>query len=285
MGEKIDVSVIILTYNEEKNIETAIKSVVKWADEVIILDSGSQDGTIDLCNKYDVKIRYREFDNYANQRRYAIKEIQHRNEWIFFLDADEYLPEELKSEIKLELNDPEYDGYYIKYRFYFLGKWIKYGSYYGTEILRLFKKTKADVSRDMNEHIFVDGKVGKLKNDFIHEDKKGISEWIIKHNKYATYEAKELIKFSKPSSLIKTSDNFGKLNGNQAQRKRWIREKIWNRLLPPLVRPFIYFSYRYFIRLGLLDGKTGLIFHFLHGLWYPLLIDVKYLEMKKKCAE
>ena len=160
-----------------------------------------------------------------------------------------------------------------------MGKWIKYGGYYPTWILRLFKHKLASCDRDMNEHIIINGRVGRLKNDFVDDNNKGITDWIEKHNKYATFEAKELMK---NTDNPKQRDKLSNLFGSQVERKRWIREKIWNRFLPPLFRPFLYYLYRYIFRLGFLDGRVGFIYHTLHGLFYRLLIDVKFLEMKYK---
>ena len=282
MSDKVNLTVVILTLNEEVHISNSINNVVNWAKDVFILDSFSTDRTCEIAKELGATIFTRKFDTYANQRNYAIKELPILTEWMLFLDADEYLEEELKREISTVIPSTDNDGFLIAYKFFFNGKWIKYGGYYPTIILRLFKVSNAQCSRDMNEHIDVKGKVGVLNNNFVHSDQKGITEWIHKHNKYATYEARELIKFDKS----KEEDKFANLFGTQPQRKRWIREKIWNKLLPPLIRPFIYYFYRYVLRLGFLDGKQGFIFHFLHGFWFPFLIDVKYLEMKKrKCVE
>jgi glycosyltransferase involved in cell wall biosynthesis len=276
-----NISVIILTYNEELNISQALKNITGWAKEIIVLDSGSTDNTVKIAESFGAKVFHRQFDNYANQRNYALKELPISTEWILFLDADEYLSEELKKEISDTLAQTDCDGFYLKRRFYFWNKWIKHGGYYPIWILRLFKKDKGHIEREINEHFVVDGKVGYLKNDFIDNNKKDLTEWIAKHNKYATYEAEELLKYKQRKQAGK-KDEFANLSGSQAQKKRWIREYIWNPLMPPLIRPFIYFFYRYIIRLGFLDGKAGFVYHILQGLWYPFLIDVKYLELKKK---
>lgn len=276
-----DVTIIILSYNEELNISQALKNVSGWAREIIVLDSGSTDNTIKIAESFGAKVFYRKFDNYANQRNYALKELPIATEWILFLDADEYLTEELKKEISETLSQTDCDGFYLKRRFYFWGKWIKHGGYYPIWILRLFKKDKGHIDREINEHFVVAGKVGYLKNDFIDNNKKDLTEWIAKHNNYATYEAEELLKY-KQRKQAGEKDEFANLSGSQAQKKRWIREYIWNPLMPPLIRPFIYFFYRFIIRLGFLDGKAGFVYHFLQGLWYPFLIDVKYLELKRK---
>lgn len=277
----VDLTVIILTFNEEVNIKQSVSNVIGWARDVFILDSGSTDKTIEVAKKLGAKVFYRKFDTYAKQRNYAIKELSIETDWILFLDADEYLTEELKKEIEDVLPNTDKDGFYLKRRFYFMGRWIKYGGYYPTKILRLFKKDKGRVDRDINEQFIIKGKVGELKNDFIDENHKGISDWIEKHNRYSTFEAQELINFEKRKKN-QEKDEMAKFFGTQVERKRWIREYIWNPLLPPLVRPFIYYIYRYLFRLGFLDGKEGFMYHFLHGLWFYFLIDVKYLEMKRK---
>lgn len=271
---KAPLTVLILTKQEELNIAQAIENTINWAQEVFVLDSESTDRTVDIASKLGAKVFTRQFDNYANQRNHAIKNLPINTSWVLFLDADEYLTEQLKNEISETLqNGTQFDGFYLKRRFYFMGKWIRFGGYYPTWLLRLFKRDKAICEREINEHIAVDGDVGKLKHDFVDDNKKDFSHWLDKHNKYSTFEA---------SQFDKKHDGISNFWGSQAERKQWIRQKIWNSMMPPLIRPFIYFIYRYFIRLGFLDGKTGLIYHFMHGLVFLLIIDVKYLEIKKK---
>ena len=130
--------------------------------------------------------------------------------------------------------------------------------------------------RAVNEHLIVEGPVGYLRSDFIHEDRKGINDWIRKHNSYAVLEAIELMKESRPDSQIEIS-----IWGDQASRKRWIRYRVWNRL-PPLVRPLIYFFYRFVLTGAFIEGRAAFVYHFLQALWYPMLIDALYLEMKSK---
>jgi len=275
---KANLTVVILAYNEEINIRQSLENVYLWAEHVFVLDSGSQDNTCEISREYGAKVFYRKFDSYAKQRTHAIKNLSITTEWMLFLDADEFLLEELKEEITSVVSKPsDFDGFYLKRRFYFMGKWIRYGGYYPTWILRLFKHKVASCERDMNEHIIVEGKVGYLHNDFVDNNKKSVTDWIEKHNKYATFEANELIKsFDWPGN----KDQLANLFGSQVERKRWLRERIWNRMLPPLIRPFLYYIYRYFFRLGFMDGKVGFIYHTLHGLFYRLLIDIKFIEIK-----
>jgi glycosyltransferase involved in cell wall biosynthesis len=267
------VTVIVLTLNEELNISYCLKNVIDWANEVIILDSYSTDSTVSISESFGAKVFFRKFDDYARQRNYAINELPITSQWILFLDADEWLTNELKEEISDTLKLTRFDGFLIKRRLYFSGKWIKYGAYYPSWNLRLFRKGLATINRAINEHVEINGQVGKLKHDMVDENHNGLIFWLHKHIQYAHMESKQ---FSTRNNL-KTN-----LFGNQIERKNWIRQRIWNRLLPPLIRPFIYFFYRYFLRFGFLDGKIGLVFHFLQALWYPFLIDVFYVIERMK---
>lgn len=271
------IAVVILTYNEELNIARALDSVSGWANETFILDSFSTDKTLEIASRYDCHIKKNKFENYAKQRNFAIDQLPITSEWVLFLDSDEWLPTELKQEISaLTASCPEENGFFIKWRLIWMGRWIHHG-YYPTWILRLFRHGKGRCEdRAVNEHLMVEGKTGRLLNDFIHEDQRGVSDWIAKHNGYATREALELFNTRAAAGYAEVDVH---LFGTQAQRKRWLRYKIWNRM-PPLIRPFFYFFYRYVLAGGFLDGKEAFIYHFLQALWYPLLIDVKYLEMK-----
>lgn len=272
---KTNLTVIILTYNEEKNVAHALDSVCGWADQVFILDSFSTDKTLEIAKNYDCQVFQHPFESYPQQRNYALTNLPVNAEWVLFLDADEWLPNDLKQEItELIASRPQENGFFIKYRLIWLGKWIRRG-YYPTWLLRLFRQgTGRCEERTVNEHYIVEGAIGYLNCDLIHQDRKGVTDWITKHNRYATREAEELFNNSTENHI---DVSFW---GNQAQRKRWLRYRVWNHL-PPLIRPFLYFLYRYVITGGFLDGRAAFIFHFLQGLWYPLLIDIKFLEMKK----
>lgn len=272
---KADVAVIILTYNEEVNLHQALASVVGWAREVFVLDSFSNDRTVAIANEAGVPVVQNAFVGYATQRNFALDNLPIQSTWVLFLDADEWLPADLKAEISARLSaNPFEDGFYLKRRLIWMGRWIKHG-YYPVSLLRLFRHGKGRCeAREINEHILVEGPVSTLENDMIHEDHKSVTEWIAKHNRYATAEAKELFKTERTNELE------GKLLGSEPERKRWIRQRVWSRL-PPFVRPAAYFGYRYVIRGGFLDGPEAFAFHVLQGLWFHTLIDVKYLELER----
>ncbi len=266
-----DVAVIVLAFNEELNIEHALQSVCGWAREVHVVDSGSTDQTPAVAERFDCELHYHAFDDYARQRNWALSELPVRSEWVLFLDADEWLPTAIKDEIAATIaGNPIENGFYLNRRLLWMGKWVRRG-YYPTWILRLFRYGKGRCEqRAVNEHIVVDGKVGRLKHDFVHEDRNPISRWVAKHDRYATAEAQALV--------TPGTEDPGNLWSGQATRKRWIRRHIWNRM-PTLVRPVLYYGYRYFLRGGFLDGRAGLAYHVLQGLYFPMLIDIKYLEL------
>jgi glycosyltransferase involved in cell wall biosynthesis len=271
-----NLTVILLTLNEEQNLPHALDSVRGWAQDVFILDSFSTDRTVEIARSFGCQVFQNRFENYSKQRNYALDALPITTEWVFFLDADERLPMDLKTEITERLSrNPEENGFYIKRRFFWMGRWVRRG-YYPVWILRLFRAGKARCEdRPINEHMIVEGKTGRLIHDFCHEDHRDLTHWIEKHNDYATREAVELIRARDGSAPVAISGQ-----GSQASRKRWIRERIWNHL-PPLLRPFLYFAYRYVIRGGFLDGRAGFTYHFLQGLWFPMLVDIKYLELTR----
>ena len=266
-----DITILIIACNEINNIRYTVENVKCWAKEIIVLDSGSTDGTVEYLKKENCKVFYREFDNFSNQRKYLLNDLPVNSEWVFVLDADECLTEELKNEIKEEIKTPKHDAYWIKRKFYWMGKWVKRG-YYPTELIRFGRYGKLDCDdRPVNEHIICKtDNVGRFTHDFIDENHNGLAAWFQKHNNYSDREAEV---------LFERDDAKYNLFGSQYERKRWIRVNIWNRL-PVFVRPFLYLIYRLIIRLGILDGPRVALYHFLHAFIYRSMIDAKYLEKK-----
>jgi glycosyltransferase involved in cell wall biosynthesis len=276
------ITTIILTLNEEINVQYAIESARGWTD-VLLVDSGSTDRTTEIANGLGARVLYNRFEGYASQRNWALANDPFGNEWVLFLDADEMITPELRREIVARISGTDCDGFYLKCRFIFMGTWIKHGGEYPTWYLRLFRKGKGVFHRDMNEHASLTGSTGYLSSDFDHVDRNGIGAWIVKHNRYAELEAQELVRFNERRAR-KEKEATARLFGSQAERKRWIREHVWNSL-PPFVRPFFYFFYCYVVRLGFLDGRAGFIYRVLHGFWYLFLIDVKYIELRSPSRE
>lgn len=273
-GRNTKISVLILTYNEVKNIRYCLESV-KWADEIFIVDSYSTDATLDICKEYNnVKIYQHEFETYAYQRNWALRNLPFSNEWVFSIDADEMMTPELQQELVEIANSPdsEFSGYYVKYRMIFLGKWIRHVSQYPFWLLRFFKHEKAIYERSVNEKLKVDGKCGFLKSDFIHNNRNGLTEWIAKHNRYSTLEAQEYLRLQES----KVWDKFRLKDFVHPARRLLLLKYLYVKL--PF-RSLIRFLYIYIIRMGFLDGNPGFIYSVLSSI-QEFHISAKIAEMK-----
>lgn len=294
MENNIPISLIILTYNEEANIEYCLQSVADWIGEIIIVDSFSTDSTLEICRKYTDKIYQHPFENQAKQFNWALDYVPIAYDWVMRLDADEMVTPELAEEIcdlfgvrgealdgrgNAGLSD-DVTGIYLKRRVYFMGRWIKHGDYYPMWFLRIFRKGKGRYEEITEEHIVLsEGKTIRLKNDFIDYNRKGLSFWTEKHANWAIGEMYDTLALMKDKTLGSSTVNPA-LFSSQERRRRWLKKNIYTRF-PLFFRAFAYFFYRYFLRLGFLDGIEGLIFHFLQGCWYRFYIDAKIYEARK----
>ena len=222
------ISAIIPTLNEEIHIAEAIKSV-SFADEIIVIDSFSEDKTIEIAEKLNVKIIKREFDDFSSQKNFAINQASH--DWIYILDADERVTKEVKKEIVSAVKDPKgFVGFYLRRTFYFSGKKVNYSGFQRDKVIRLFLKEHCKYSGLVHEKIISNGKIGFFKNKIDHFSYRNYDHYISKLNHYATIRAEEL------------HDNGEKVN-------------IYHVMVKPGARFFIH----YFIRLGFLDGFTGFL--------------------------
>ena len=277
----VNLAVVILTHNEERNIEYALRSVCGWARQVFVFDSFSSDRTVEIAGGFQgCTVVQHPFENYGAQRNAALRELPIEADWILFLDADEVPSGELKNEIATRLAEsPAENGFWIKWRLIWMGTWIRRG-YYPTWILRLVRKGNARCEdRAVNEHLVVTGETGRLEHDLIHEDHNGVDRWILKHLRYADAEARASLRRTAGEGEI-----AGSVFGTQAERKRWIRLHVWERL-PRLVRPAVYFGYRAVLRGGFLDGRRALAFHVMQALWFQTLIDLKCIELERADGE
>lgn len=281
-NETVPVSVVILTLNEEQNLPACLASVRDWAKQVFVVDAGSSDRTREIAGQVGATVVEHAFETHSAQWRWALENLPLKTDWVLALDADHRVTPELAQEISdldpLALENVE--GIYIKRRQVFRDHWIKHGGYYPKYLLKMFRADKVIIdSRDLvDHHFYVAGRVQKLHHDLIEANKKedDISFWIEKHNRYATLLAQEEHRsnHSQREPLIRPS-----LLGTPDQQTLMLKH-IWRRL-PLFVRPFLYFLYRYIVRLGFLDGKEGAIFHFLQAFWFRLLVDIKLDELQR----
>jgi glycosyltransferase involved in cell wall biosynthesis len=277
----MDLSVLILTFNEEQHIARCIKSLQPFAKDIFIVDSYSSDKTIEIAESLGGKVFQNRWVNYATQFQWGLDNCPINTKWSMRMDADEYVLSGLATEIleKIGSLNDEVSGIYIKRRVYFMDRWIKHGSYYPIWLLRIWRYKKGKIeSRWMDEHIKLsEGKTIQFENDLVDNNKNNLTWWTEKHNNYATREAVDILNIL--HGFIQYDEVEPKLLGSQEQRKRWL--KIRYASLPLFVRPFLYFTWRYFFKLGFLDGKQGLVWHFLQGFWYRFLVDAKIYQMQK----
>ncbi len=268
---------IVLTYNEEVNLGYCLASAKGLARNIFVVDSGSTDKTVEIAQEHGAQVFTHPFKNQAEQFNWALDNLPLASDWILRLDADEYLSDELREELgaKLPQLDASITGLFIKFRMMFLQRWIRYGGYYPIWILRLFRRGVARYEQaEMDERLILEhGTTERLAHDFIHEDRKGLSAWLIKHDQYAIRQARELLRWKE---LGQSGDIRAKLFGTYLERKRWMR--WFYARLPLFTRCIFYFIYRYFFRFGFLDGIPGLIYHGLHAGWFFFYIDARIVE-------
>ena len=274
----MNLTVIVLTLNEEVNLPDCLAGVKPLAAEVVVVDSGSNDRTVEIAESYGAKVVTHPFETQARQLNWALDNVPMHGEWVIRLDADERLTPDLAEELRTGLGtmDAGVTGLYVKRRVFFMGKWVRRGGYYPTWILRIWRTGKARAEdRPMDEHMVLsEGRAGKLKHDIWEENRKGLFHWIARHNGYARREAQTVMA---PAAADEVKPS---LRGGPVARRRWLKVKIYGRM-PLFVRPVIYFLFRYFIQLGVLDGRQGLVFHFLQGFWYRFLVDAYILEARR----
>ncbi|GEA26214.1 hypothetical protein MiAbW_00762 [Microcystis aeruginosa NIES-4325] len=285
-SEKIPVSVLIPAKNEESNLPACLESVAR-ADEVFVVDSQSSDRSIEISTNYGANVVQFHFNGrWPKKKNWSLDNLPFRNEWVLIVDCDERITPELWDEIATVIQYPNYNGYYLNRRVFFLGQWIRYGGKYPDWNLRLFKHKSGryenlnteDIpntgDNEVHEHVILDGKVGYLKNDMLHIDFRDIYHWLERHNRYSNWEARVYY------NILTGNDESGTIGanlfGDAVQRKRFLK-KIWVKLpFKPLLR-FILF---YFIRLGFLDGKAGYIYGRLLS-QYEYQIGVKLYELRR----
>lgn len=249
---KIPVTVLVPIKNEERNLQLSLPLLSDF-DEVIILDSQSSDTSLELAAHYGAEVHQFYWDGkFPKKRNWALQNLRIKNEWVLFLDADEYVTPEFITELKAAIARPEINGYWIVFRNYFMGKQLKYGDQF--KKLPLFRKGSGEYERiaedswshldmEVHEHPILEGKVGTFKTHINHNDYKGLEHYIAKHNSYSSWEARRYIKLQETG--------FAGLNSRQ-------RLKYW--LIGLGLMPMAYFLGNYFLKLGFLDGRAGYYF-------------------------
>lgn len=268
----IPVSTLILTLNEESNLPRCLAGL-EWCDDIIVLDSGSKDRTLDIAEQSGARVFHREFDSFAGQRNWGLDNISFKHPWILHLDADEVCTEELATEIAGRINDDRYYAFRIPSRTIFLGKWMRFAGMYPTYQVRLGRNPGLRFTQvghgQREEHD--SGPIGTLHNAYDHHSfSKGLHDWFAKHNRYSSDEAAHY------ATHHPTTDWRGLLSFSNATRRRRALKTLASSL--PF-RPTLRFWYMYFIRMGILDGYAGYQYCKLLSL-YEAMIEVKRVGLR-----
>lgn len=267
-------TIILLTFNEESNIPELKANLAHLDAPVYVVDSYSSDKTVELIHEIGWKLDQHPFENYSRQRNWAQANNPFQTEWVLHLDADERLTPDLIQWLKtsFEKLSVETDGFMFGRRAIFMGQWIK--SHYNYH-LRLYRAAKGGCEdKAYDQHFIVKGTTKLIKKaDMTSKVCDTLDEFIQKHNKWATLEANDII------AQAADGEVSPELKGTPIERTRWLKNNVFQKA-PLFLRSFAYFFYRFFIRLGFLDGTRGFIFHVLQAFWFRFLVDAKVYEKK-----
>lgn len=270
------ISVLILTLNEEANLPRCLESL-SWCDDIVVLDSGSSDRTVEIAREYGARVVTRPFDNWASHQNWALESIEYRHPWLYYSDADEDMPPELRDELiqVATASSQPHAAYRVRYKNFFLGRWIRHCGIYPTWVLRFYKPEMVRYERLVNPTAKVDGSIGLLQEHFLHYSfNKGLQAWFDKHNKYSTAEAIETIRDLREGAI----DWAGLVDFANPARRRLALKHLSFRL--PF-RPLLRFIYMYVFKLGFLDGGPG--FHYCMMLSiYEYMIVLKIRELGRR---
>jgi glycosyltransferase involved in cell wall biosynthesis len=276
------VTLLVLTFNEERNLPACLESVAGWAREIVVVDSGSTDRTVSIAEDYGARVFVHPFETHARQWQWALANASLATEWVLALDADQRLMPELRNEITERLTHPgDTAGFFLNRRQIFRGRWIRHGGYYPKYLLKLFRRASVSIDETelVDHHFHVAGRTENLRFDMIEDNQNeaSIAVWVAKHNRYAALQARQdVLRAEQSGGTAPGDDAAGGLDSGTRRRKR-----VWSRL-PLFIRPCLYVFYRYVVKLGFLDGKEGFIFHVLQGFWYRLLVDINTDELRRR---
>jgi len=273
---------LILTFNEEKHVARAVKSVSEVADRVVVVDSNSTDATVEIATALGADVLQNAWPGYSRQINWALEQISDGCDWIFRLDADEVLVPLSQSRIRDYIANlaPDVDGVTVRRRIRFLGQELRHGGFSSIDILRLFRSGKGHCEqRMMDEHVRVAGKIVRSDLTIVDENLNSVDWMVEKYNRYASLEAVEALD-RRYKFLGKAAAAEEAMLARSARVKRALKHNLYLKL-PGGARAVAYFLLRYILQLGFLDGRAGLIYHLLQALVYRTIVDGKLLEIEQ----
>jgi len=267
-------AIILLSFNSEATLPATLSSARKVSDQIFVVDSFSNDKTVELARSFGVTVVQHAFENYGAQRNWAIDNLSVSQPWQLHLDADEWMNDELVAAILALPEEPEHAGYFLPRNLRFLGRVLRHGGMSPTWHMRLFRTGAGRCEeRKYDQHfLLLNGASGQLPGEMIDDIRMPLSEWIARHNRWADAEVAELDSREMSGRLKPDS------RGNPTQRKRYFRA-MYDRM-PLFIRALALFVYRFFLRFGFLDGIEGMIFWVLQTFWFRFLIDAKIWEKR-----
>jgi glycosyltransferase involved in cell wall biosynthesis len=277
LNAQSNIEVLIPTFNEAVNLPYALQSVMGWVDAVRVVDSESTDETRKVAESFGARVTVRPWLGYARQKNWALEHCGFKRDWVFILDADEVVLPELRDELLAvaRMDGAPCSGYFVNRYLVFLGRRIRHCGYYPSWNLRFFRRGMARYEeRAVHEHMLVDGPTGRLRGHLEHHDRRGIEVYMAKHNRYSTLEAQQIVRRQSegPGAGLQ-----GRFLGDMLERRRWLKQKVYPRLPAKWLLRFLFM---YVLRLGFLDGLTGLRFCLLISC-YELLIELKVVELRQ----
>jgi glycosyltransferase involved in cell wall biosynthesis len=279
-GSLAGISILIPVRNEEKNLEKCLRTVA-WSDDIYVVDSNSIDGTAEMARRMGVNVVQFRWDGKGPRKKsWALHNIDWKYDWVLIVDADEEVPPPLAKEIREACKATDKAGFMIRYDYFFLGRALRHGDplwklilirYEGARYEQVDAPDVTDYDVELHEQPLVKGAVGRLREKMVHRGNDNLHHFFARHNIYSDWEAilRSKYQFQTAGEVIP------RLFGTPSERRRWLKQRFLS--IPG--RPFVYFLYSYFLRLGFLDGRQGFIFNVLKSCyWYQ--IAVKEYEIR-----
>jgi glycosyltransferase involved in cell wall biosynthesis len=270
------VSVMIFTLNEEIHLPSCLDAL-DWADDVIVVDSFSTDGTEAICREHGARFFQNRFEGFGTQRNWALDNTQPRHPWILILDADEGVTPELGQELKAiaEADPAGVGAFRVRRRFYMWGRWLRHSSLYPTWVVRFIHSDRVRyLNRGHAETQEVQGEIRDLAHDLIDENLKGIDEWFERQNRYSRKDAE--FELEREKAGLRISELF---SGDPLKRRAALKRLAWR--VP--ARELVYFLYSYIWRRGFLDGRDGFVFCRMRAM-YQAEVAIKKYDLRRRVS-